>query len=115
MYPITIAQLKRTVYTQYSLWDGEQIAHVHLNLGAHGGFSAAIVVEHMDSPMEVHKYDGYDRCWERNSRERRFNECLQWIADTLNKMAEGIEFVVGDHSEIEYVHKEDFDHDVEIE
>ncbi len=93
-----VSQLSRAPVALYELWDGEVIATVTQIIGAHGYYSAAIVVVHMDSPIDVYRYNGYTLAT-RGSRDVRRGTMRQWIADTLKHIGTGTQLATGTYSE----------------
>ncbi len=105
-HPITAADVSTQRVAYYSLWDGEMRVTVTQDIGAHGFFSAAMVVERCDSPMECYMYDGYDR----ELRSIRsggkgtvvaYATMREWVASKLNTLATGTDYAVGNFSSIE--------------
>jgi hypothetical protein len=65
-------------------WDGEVHITVRTSVGAYGFWSAVILVEHCDSPLEAHTYSGYGDAISRDMSDlQRFMHMYHWIVDTL--------------------------------
>lgn len=65
--------------------------------GAHGFYSAAMVVERMDDPIECMLYEGYS-----GDTPKHLGELVMrnWIAAKLNQLATGTHLAVGTYSVI---------------
>lgn len=70
---------------ELTAWGGEQILTVHISVGAHGFYSAAMVIEHVDSPIEVKVYnDGYQRGL--SNSLIGWEKCYHWLIDQLHEV-----------------------------
>ena len=83
--------------SHYTLWEGEVLVTVTQHLGAYGFYSAAMVVERMDSPIECMLYEGYS-----GDTPKHLGKLVMrnWIAAKLNMLATGTHSATGDYSEI---------------
>jgi hypothetical protein len=69
---------------EFTAWGGEQILTVHISAGAHGFYSAAMVIEHVDSPIEVKTYEGYKRGLANSVMG--WEKCYHWLIDSLHEV-----------------------------
>lgn len=76
-----------TGHIQYALWDGEMIVDAFIDCGAHGFYSAVIVVSRCDDPLEVRKWSGYQSGPENRPTA---DDAAQWVANQLNNLATGV-------------------------
>lgn len=66
---------------RYMLWEGEMCASVYIDIGAHGFYSAAMVIQRCDDPIETRAFDGYK--FAAKGKDATF----EWIAAQLNELA----------------------------
>jgi len=95
--PIVPAEVSRQRVAHYTIWHGEVLVTVTQHLGAYGFYSAAMVVERMDGPIECMLYEGYS-----GDTPKHLGELVMrnWVASKLNQLATGTHNAVGDYSEI---------------
>jgi hypothetical protein len=109
---VTAQQIQKSSHATYVLWDGEVVVFVQKHCGAHGFWSAAITVDHPDSPIEVMSKSCYKTSIHRNNPEysgKTFEELMglrqdeldAWIAEQLTVLSTGTGFNEGGSSEIE--------------
>ena len=108
-YPVTAADVSKKRISHYKVWDGEVFVTVTKSCGAHGFFSAAMVVEHCDSPLECFVYDGYSselRSTQAGSKgpNAAYAAMQQWIAEQLTRIATGTQFATGTTSDVVETH-----------
>ena len=90
--PVKIDDVSNERIAYYALWGGEVFVTAQQHIGAHGFFSAALVVERCDSPMECYMYDGYDTALRSKATGgtgglTAHTVMKQWIASKLTELA----------------------------
>lgn len=104
---VTANQIRNKRVARYELWDGEVVATVYRHCGAHGFWSAAIVVEQIDGPVECLTKDFYNTAIHWSNKEHkdltfeqrdkmRQAEVNTWIAEQLTKLSTGTGLAEGD-------------------
>src|SRR5579864_5793769 len=87
---VTAAQVQYKTRADYKLWDGEMLVTVFQHQGAHGFYSALMVIEYPDSPLETRLWDGYRVEYEGDTRIMpTLNHMRTWIAEQLTALAIG--------------------------
>lgn len=95
-------QIRDAYIATYQLWGGEVIVTVFQQHGAYGHTSAAIVVEHIDSPLETFAYDGYRGSSLTPENPKPTVEMMrQWIADKLTELSTGTQANEGGVGDVE--------------
>ncbi len=95
---VQAAQIHRKRVHTYKLWDGEMYATVILHVGAHGLYSAAVVVEQIDSPIQTYSFSGYRPPRELSWQEKMAaseKQTLEWVAETLTQLSRGTQLATG--------------------
>ena len=77
----------------------EMVARVIQHTGVHGFHSAVIVVERLDSPLEVITRDWYS--YEQRECGKPRAAMLDWIAEMLTELSQGTELATGTECEVE--------------
>ena len=72
-----------TTEVRLTAWEGEHNILVKMHCGAHGFYSAVVVVERIDSPLVVHTYDGYGRDKAQMTILAKFQVMFYWLMDVL--------------------------------
>ena len=98
-FPVTPASVSTKRIAQYILWDGEMSVTVTQHCGAHGFFSAAIVVESCDDPIKCLTYNGYKSDL-RSTSAAGYTAMTGWIAVQLTLLATGTGFAEGSVSQV---------------
>ena len=95
--PLCATDISWNPVARYSMWQGEQTATVTQHRGVYGFYSAVIVVEKLDSPLQCMAYDGYNGEIPQYARAQHMRN---WIAEQLNILATGTHNAVGTYSNI---------------
>lgn len=104
--PVKIDDVSNERIAYYALWGGEVFVTAQQHIGAHGFFSAALVVERCDSPMECYMYDGYDTALRSKATGgtgglTAHTVMKQWIASKLTELATGTGLAAGTHGTVD--------------
>ena len=91
---VRATQLHCSDESHYTLWDGEVFVTVHQNLGAHGFYSAAMVIERCDAPIEARVWSGYVTMLP-GVKKPGVSEMLTWVAEQLTELSSGKELNIG--------------------
>jgi len=81
-------QIHISANQQYMFWDREMAVTVMQHSGVHGFHSCVIIIERMDSPMEVLKNDWYDSQF-RGMRPKPVLPMQEWIAAEFTRISHG--------------------------
>lgn len=92
-------QVRKARRVTYKMWSGEVAATVFQQRGVYGHWSAAIVVEYIDDPIDVFNYDGYRGSPYKPQPGRE--EMLAWVADKLTKLSTGTKLNEGKVGDVE--------------
>lgn len=87
-------QIRRTPRHHYELWDGEVLVTVFQSRGAHGFYSAVLVIEYCDAPLETRLWDGYIQMGP-GVKKPTEDDMAVWIADQFTELSTGKEFNLG--------------------
>jgi len=109
---VTANRIRKKQVTKYKLWDGEVEATVFRHCGAHGFWSAAIVVEYIDGPTGCltknfyktsisFRNKGYEDLTFGQIDKLRQQEVDTWIAEQLTKLSTGTGLAEGDVGNVE--------------
>lgn len=89
------AQIRKRKRHTYTLWHGEMLAHVYRHEGVYGFWSAVIVIERMDDPLETRTWDGYQTPPKPTEQDMDF-----WIAEQLTELSQGKQLAVGTECDV---------------
>lgn len=99
---VTQDQIRRKFRHTYPLWDGEMMVTVYQHQGAYRHWSAALVVERIDSPLETFTWDGYQGSSMPGGGYKPTDEDMRtWIAERLTELSTGVELNAGGVGNVE--------------
>ncbi len=96
-------QVRKSPHSVYRLWSGEVQVVVYQQLGVHGHWSAAIVVEHLDGPLEVYSWSGYQGSSIQGIGgvpKPTDNDMRVWVAEILTTLSTGTMLNIGASSDV---------------
>jgi hypothetical protein len=76
-------EMQMNTHRTYQLWEGEVLVDAYIHVGAHGYYSAAMVIGRMDSPLETRDFENYNN----EFKDSGFSRAVGWVAEQLNEIA----------------------------